>query len=157
MKQKKTGTYKQKVNDLGNSGTHKKHKVVLEQSEDSKFVRGRVSDQLYIDRLLLADQIDLVEHKAAEYVLKVFVSAGVYVRTPDMSALSVSGGRKDKYTHGLLKMKDLCEYLAAEVGEDEALMICQSIVKDTPLNPEELLIFRHGMQHIDKRYISKQF
>jgi hypothetical protein len=36
-------------------------------------------------------------------------------------------------------------------------MICQSIVKDTPLDPEELLIFRHGMQHIDKRYISKQF
>jgi hypothetical protein len=81
-----TGTLKNKqVNDIGTAALHRRHVISLEQA-DSGVGRARVSDQMFIDKLLLKKSITIRHHQAAERILSQAVQAGVYLKSPDMTA-----------------------------------------------------------------------
>ena len=153
MKQKTSGISDTKVNDVGNPKIHEKHKVVLEKDEGDAISKARVVDQLEIDRMLLADKITSLEHKAAEYMLQVFVDAGVFVKTVDMHATSSGRFQKSNYNYGLLRLRDTGRVIEDAVGEDETVMVMSVIAKDLPLVEEEIPVFRLAMQALDKNYI----
>ena len=76
-----TGTSEIQVNDLGTTELHKQHRVQLEPS-DGAFLRGSVVDQIYIDKLLLSNELSMQQHATAEWFLNQAVKANVYVTTP---------------------------------------------------------------------------
>ena len=155
MKRKATGTGNKPINDVGNKALHDQHDVQLEESEDGSF-RARITDQLQIDKVLLKSQITVAQHKAAEYLLQIFVDAGVFVKTVDhTSALSgMTGGTPPSmFTSGLMKLRDISLCVEEAVGEDEAVKVCVTVAKDYPILEEDLDVFRKAFDAIDKAYL----
>lgn len=156
MKRKATGTGNKPINDVGNKGLHDKYDVQLEESEDGSF-RARVTDQLHIDKVLLKSQITVAQHKAAEYLLQIFVDAGVFVKTVDhTSALSgMTGGKPPSmFTSGLMKLRDVSLCVEEAVGEDDAFKVCVTVAKDYPIHDEDLEVFRKAFNAIDQAYLT---
>ena len=155
MKRKATGTGKP-INDVGNKALHDQHEVQLEESEDGSF-RARVTDQLHIDKVLLKSQITVAQHKAAEYLLQIFVDAGVFIKTVDhTSALSgMTGGKPPSmFTSGLMKLRDVSLCVEEAVGEDDAFKVCVTVAKDYPIHDEDLDVFRKAFNAIDQAYLT---
>ena len=155
MKRKATGTGNKPINDVGNKALHDQHDVQLEESEDGSF-RARITDQLQIDKVLLKSQITVAQHKAAEYLLQTFVNAGVFVKTVDhTSALAgmTGGNPPSMFTSGLMKLRDISLCVEEAVGEDEAVKVCVTVVKDYPILEEDLDVFRKAFDAIDKAYL----
>ena len=157
MRQKTSGTSDEITMDVGNPKLHERHQVTLEKEDGEGVSRARVTDQLEIDRLLLADKITSLEHKAAEYLLQVFVDAGVFVKTVHMNAISSGRFAKSNYNYGLLWFKDTAGVIEEAVGEDAAVMVFNAIAKDLPVLDNELPFFRLAMQALDKNYIKVSF
>jgi|TARA_R100001082_G_scaffold55592_1_gene30630 hypothetical protein len=156
MKRKATGTGNKPINDVGNKGLHDQYDVQLEESEDGSF-RARVTDQLHIDKVLLKSQITVAQHKAAEYLLQIFVDAGVFVKTVDhTSALSgMTGGKPPSmFTSGLMKLRDVSLCVEEAVGEDDAFKVCVTVAKDYPIHDEDLDVFRKAFNAIDQAYLT---
>ena len=97
MKQKTSGTSDEITMDVGNPKLHERHKVVLEKEEGEVVSRARVTDQLAIDRLLLKDKITSIEHKAAEFMLQVFVDAGAFVKSVNFNSTPSTRFQKSNY------------------------------------------------------------
>ena len=155
MKRKVTGTGDKPINDVGNKSLHDQYDVQLEESEDGSF-RARITDQLQIDKVLLKSQITVAQHKAAEYLLQIFVNAGVFVKTVDhTSALSgmTGGNPPSMFTSGLMKLRDISLCVEEAVGEDEAVKVCVTVAKDYPILEEDLDVFRKAFDAIDKAYL----
>ena len=155
MKRKTTGTGEKPINDVGNKSLHDQYNVQLEESEDGSF-RARVTDQLHIDKVLLKSQITVAQHKAAEYLLQIFVNAGVFVKTVDhTSALSgmTGGPPPSMFTSGLMKLRDVSLCVEKAVGEDDAVKVCVTVAKDYPIHDEDLELFRKAFDAIDKAYL----
>ena len=156
MKRKATGTGNKPINDVGNKALHDQHEVQLEESEDGSF-RARVTDQLHIDKVLLKSQITVAQHKAAEYLLQIFVDAGVFIKTVDhTSALSgMTGGKPPSmFTSGLMKLRDVSLCVEEAVGEDDAFKVCVTVAKDYPIHDEDLDVFRKAFNAIDQAYLT---
>jgi|TARA_A100001515_G_scaffold27064_2_gene20689 hypothetical protein len=156
MKRKATGTGDKPINDVGNKALHDQHEVQLEESEDGSF-RARVTDQLHIDKVLLKSQITVAQHKAAEYLLQIFVDAGVFIKTVDhTSALSgMTGGKPPSmFTSGLMKLRDVSLCVEEAVGEDDAFKVCVTVAKDYPIHDEDLDVFRKAFDAIDQAYLT---
>ena len=156
MKRKATGTGNKPINDVGNKALHDQHEVQLEESEDGSF-RARVTDQLHIDKVLLKSQITVAQHKAAEYLLQIFVDAGVFIKTVDhTSALSgMTGGKPPSmFTSGLMKLRDVSLCVEEAVGEDDAFKVCVTVAKDYPIHDEDLDVFRKAFDAIDQAYLT---
>jgi len=143
--------------DVGNPKLHERHDVVLEKTDGEVVSKARVTDQLEIDRLLLTDKITSLEHKAAEYMLQVFVDAGVFVKTVNMNVISSGRFAKSNYDYGLLRFRDTAGVIEDAVGEDAAVMVFNAIAKDLPVLANELPFFRLAMQALDKNYIRGSF
>ena len=84
-KQAMTGNSDIKINETGTRELHQRHRTTLEQGEGA-FLRVKVTDQLYIDKLLLSKNLDLQQHSTAEWVLKQAMQANVFV----VEALAIS-------------------------------------------------------------------
>jgi 4-hydroxy-L-threonine phosphate dehydrogenase PdxA len=157
MRQKTSGTSDEITMDVGNPKLHERHEVALEKEDGEVVSRARVTDQLEIDRLLLANKITSLEHKASEYLLQVFVDAGVFVKTVNMNAISSGRFAKSNYNYGLLRFRDTAGVIEEAVGEDAAVMVFNAIAKDLPVLDNELPFFRLAMQALDKNYIKVSF
>ena len=155
MKQKTSGTSDEITMDVGNPKLHERHKVVLEKEDGEVVSRARVTDQLAIDRLLLKDKITSIEHKAAEYMLQVFVDAGAFVKSVNFNSTPSTRFQKSNYNYGLLRLRDTANCIEGAVGEDYAYMVINGIAQDKEFADEEIPIFRMAMQQLDRDYISK--
>ncbi len=156
MKQKKTGTSASDVNinDVGNPGTHLKHRVVLELDDGEKISRARVADQLAIDRMLLADQINASQHRAAEYLLGVLLNAGVFVRTVNFTAIRSTSKSKDQYTHGLMRLRDITKVLSEEFSDRDVSLVYDVLIRDIDLIGADLAIFGACLDTVDAAMFS---
>ena len=155
MKQKTSGTSDEITMDVGNPKLHERHDVVLEKEDGEVVSRARVTDQLAIDRLLLKDKITSIEHKAAEYMLQVFVDAGAFVKSVNFNSTPSTRFQKSNYNYGLLRLRDTANCIEGAVGEDYAYMVINGIAQDKEFADEEVPIFRMAMQQLDRDYISK--
>ena len=155
MKQKTSGTSDEITMDVGNPKLHERHEVVLEKEDGEVVSRARVTDQLAIDRLLLKDKITSIEHKAAEYMLQVFVDAGAFVKSVNFNSTPSTRFQKSNYNYGLLRLRDTANCIEGAVGEDYAYMVINGIAQDKEFADEEIPIFRMAMQQLDRDYISK--
>jgi hypothetical protein len=155
MKQKTSGTSDEITMDVGNPKLHEKHDVVLEKEDGEVVSRARVTDQLAIDRLLLKDKITSIEHKAAEFMLQVFVDAGAFVKSVNFNSTPSTRFQKSNYNYGLLRLRDTANCIEGAVGEDYAYMVINGIAQDKEFADEEIPIFRMAMQQLDRDYISK--
>ena len=156
MKQKKTGTSASDVNinDVGNPGTHLKHRVVLELDDGEKISRARVADQLASDRMLLADQINQSQHRAAEYLLGVLLNAGVFVRTVNFTAIRSTSKSKDQYTHGLMRLRDITKVLSEEFSDRDVSLVYDVLIRDIDLIGADLAIFGACLDTVDAAMFS---
>ena len=155
MKQKTSGTSDEITMDVGNPKLHERHQVALEREDGEVVSRARVTDQLAIDRLLLKDKITLIEHKAAEYMLQVFVDAGAFVKSVNLNSTPSTRFQKSNYNYGLLRLRDTAKCIEEAVGDDHAYMVINGIAQDKEFVDEEIPIFRLAMQQLDRDYISK--
>ena len=155
MKQKTSGTSDEITMDVGNPKLHERHDVVLEKADGEVVSRARVTDQLAIDRLLLKDKITSIEHKAAEFMLQVFVDAGAFVKSVNFNSTPSTRFQKSNYNYGLLRLRDTANCIEGAVGEDYAYMVINGIAQDKEFTDEEIPIFRMAMQQLDRDYISK--
>ena len=155
MKQKTSGTSDEITMDVGNPKLHEKYDVVLEKADGEVVSRARVTDQLAIDRLLLKDKITSIEHKAAEFMLQVFVDAGAFVKSVNFNSTPSTRFQKSNYNYGLLRLRDTANCIEGAVGEDYAYMVINGIAQDKEFADEEIPIFRMAMQQLDRDYISK--
>jgi len=155
MKQTPTGISDKPINDVGNEATHQHHNVTLEQGEDGS-IRARITDQLNIDRMLKAGRITTTEHRAAEFLLEVFVDAGAFVKS--LNPAGTTGSSKYKkppsmMTSGLMRLRDVAHCLEEGVGEDDAVSICMIIAKDLDVHENFIDNFRKGLQHLDEAHL----
>ena len=152
MKQTPNGISDKPINDVGNEATHQHHNVTLEQGEDGS-IRARITDQLNIDRMLKAGRITTTEHRAAEFLLEVFVNAGAFVKS--LNPADTTGSSKYKkppsmMTSGLMRLRDVAQSLEQGVDEDDAVTICMIIAKDLDVHDGFIDTFKKGLHHIDE-------
>jgi len=125
-----SGTLKSKVNDIGTAALHRRHVIALEES-DSGIGRARVADQMFIDHLLLKRYITTKHHQAAERILSQAVQAGVYLKSPDMTATH-TGGHRGNRNEQILMLSRTFKRIAEEFGEHAASLTYLMIVEDKP-------------------------
>ena len=154
MKRKTSGTSDEVTMDLGNPKLHERHEVVLQKEDGEVVPKARVTDQLEIDRLLLGNKITSLEHKAGEFMLQVFVDAGVFVKTVNLNAISSGRFPKSNYHYGLLRFRDTARVVQEVVDDDQALKIFDCLAKDYPIEEDDLIFFRLAMQAIDQKFLS---
>lgn len=123
------------VNEVGSKGIHDRHTVALEAG-DSRFARARVKDQLFIDHLLMDDTLTVDEHREAERILDLVVSASVYLRSPSMEGFSGAvqggsgGGKNNIYSSALMKWHRQEKYIRRKWGDEGVGVVHDHIVLD---------------------------
>ena len=119
------------VNEVGNKGTHDHHVVALEPS-DSAFLRGRVKDQLFIDHLLMKDQISMDQHRRGEHLLQLAVSASVYLTSPKFTEMVGAGGGSNTniYSSGLMRWHRAEKRIRKKWGDAGVVVIHDHVVLD---------------------------
>ena len=96
-----------------------------------------------------------MEHKAGEYILQTLADAGAFVRGVNMESTgSSSRFKKTNYTHGLIRLRDVINCIEQAVGEDTTAIIVMCMAKDVSPPAEDLVMFRMGLQALDRDYIS---
>jgi hypothetical protein len=147
MKQAMTGISDIQVNETGTRELHQRHRTALEQG-DGAFLRVKVTDQLYIDRLLLSKKIDLQQHSTAEWILKQATQANIFVKTPSMMG-SFGGGSGDKYTNGLLIFSRTMRKIKNKFGIEAEKIVFDIIVDDLNItDKEKLKTFRRALDFL---------
>tara|TARA_R110002153_G_scaffold81343_2_gene206219 strand:+ start:3738 stop:4184 length:447 start_codon:yes stop_codon:yes gene_type:complete len=124
------------VNDMGTSSLHQRHKTVLEPSEGS-FLRVRVTDQLFIDKLLLKKTITMDQHYTAEWILRQAVRANVYLKSPSMDSGFSGGKAKDKYSNNLLIFSRTLKRITTKFGYGGEKLAFDLIVNNLETNDEK--------------------
>ena len=145
------GTSEIKVNDLGTTELHKKHRVTLEQS-DGAFLRAKVSDQIYIDKLLIDKVISLSQHATAEWFLNQAVKANIYVRTPFMGARSSGAKASDKYTNNLLVFSRTMRKVTRKFGAKGSQILFQAVVDNLKIqSAKKMETFKNILDYLGKK------
>tara|TARA_R110000744_G_scaffold4372_2_gene15900 strand:+ start:609 stop:1046 length:438 start_codon:yes stop_codon:yes gene_type:complete len=132
-----TGNSDIKINETGTRELHQRHKTTLEQGEGA-FLRVKVTDQLYIDKLLLSKNLDLQQHSTAEWVLKQAMQANVFVKSPSMMG-TFGGGSGDKYTNGLLIFSRTMRKIKNKFGVEAEKIVFDIVVDDLNIKDKEKL------------------
>jgi hypothetical protein len=136
-----------KVNETGTVELHQRHRTALEQS-DNAFLRVRVTDQLYIDQLLLTKKIDIQHHMTAEWILDQATRANIFVKTPSMDG-TFGGGKGDKYTNGLLVFSQTMRRIKKKFGNTGEKLAFDIIVDDVNIKDEKALrVFRKILDYL---------
>ena len=136
-KQAMTGNSDIKINETGTRELHQRHRTALEQGEGA-FLRVKVTDQLYIDKLLLSKNLDLQQHSTAEWVLKQAMQANVFVKSPSMMG-TFGGGSGDKYTNGLLIFSRTMRKIKNKFGVEAEKTVFDIVVDDLNIKDKEKL------------------
>jgi hypothetical protein len=136
-KQAMTGNSDIKINETGTRELHQRHRTTLEQGEGA-FLRVKVTDQLYIDKLLLSKNLDLQQHSTAEWVLKQAMQANVFVKSPSMMG-TFGGGSGDKYTNGLLIFSRTMRKIKNKFGVEAEKIVFDIVVDDLNIKDKEKL------------------
>jgi hypothetical protein len=136
-KQAMTGNSDIKINETGTRELHQRHRTALEQGEGA-FLRVKVTDQLYIDKLLLSKNLDLQQHSTAEWVLKQAMQANVFVKSPSMMG-TFGGGSGDKYTNGLLIFSRTMRKIKNKFGVEAEKIVFDIVVDDLNIKDKEKL------------------
>tara|TARA_R110002051_G_scaffold261199_1_gene321108 strand:- start:1168 stop:1605 length:438 start_codon:yes stop_codon:yes gene_type:complete len=132
-----TGNSDIKINETGTRELHQRHRTALEQGEGA-FLRVKVTDQLYIDKLLLSKNLDLQQHSTAEWVLKQAMQANVFVKSPSMMG-TFGGGSGDKYTNGLLIFSRTMRKIKNKFGVEAEKIVFDIVVDDLNIKDKEKL------------------
>tara|TARA_R110002153_G_scaffold15947_3_gene56656 strand:- start:40 stop:477 length:438 start_codon:yes stop_codon:yes gene_type:complete len=132
-----TGNSDIKINETGTRELHQRHRTTLEQGEGA-FLRVKVTDQLYIDKLLLSKNLDLQQHSTAEWVLKQAMQANVFVKSPSMMG-TFGGGSGDKYTNGLLIFSRTMRKIKNKFGVEAEKIVFDIVVDDLNIKDKEKL------------------
>ena len=127
-KQKMTGS-EPLVNEIGSRELHKKHSVGFEDA-DNGFLRLRIKDQLFVDKLLLDDHIDTDQHKEAERILGIAQSANVYIKSPNMEAVASEGGKPEMMTSGLMRLRGILKAIQKKHGDIGVEVLYRHVIED---------------------------
>tara|TARA_A100000164_G_scaffold47699_1_gene36285 strand:- start:1110 stop:1541 length:432 start_codon:yes stop_codon:yes gene_type:complete len=125
------------VNEIGNKHLHFKHDINLEQS-DSGFARAKIKDQLFVDHLLMQDFIDVYQHQNAEKLVAIAVSAGVFLRSPNLSGTNFpSSGKSNIYSSGLMRWNGVEKSIRKKWGDDGMKIIYDHVILDVWTDDQE--------------------
>ncbi|MAR84467.1 MAG: hypothetical protein CMF55_06730 [Legionellales bacterium] len=127
------------VNEIGNKHLHFKHDINLEQS-DSGFARAKIKDQLFVDHLLMQDFIDVYQHQNAEKLVTIAVSAGVFLRSPNLSGVTGADGNKQNssiYSSGLMRWNGVEKSIRKKWGDDGMKIIYDHVILDVWTDDQE--------------------
>ena len=124
------------VNEVGTKELHARHRLKIEDGEI--FARARVTDQTFVDKLLLKKVIEIHHHSAAERLVEQAVTAGMFVRTPNWSSIP-GNSRKDAYTNGLLRYSRTLKYVEKTLGRDAVEILERVVVMDSGTQDQEEL------------------
>jgi hypothetical protein len=145
-----TGTSEIQVNDLGTTELHKQHRVQLEPS-DSTFLRGRVVDQIYIDKLLLSKKLSMQQHATAEWFLNQAVKANCYVTTPNFS-LGFGGKQNSNYTNHLLAFSRTMRKVSKKFGEKGSRVLFQTVVDNLKIKTtQQMKLFTDILDYLGRQ------
>lgn len=131
-----TGSSDAQINDMGTPSLHQRHRTALEPSEGS-FLRVRVTDQLFIDKLLLNKTITMDQHYTAEWILSQAVRANVYLKTPSMDSGFSGGKAKDKYSNNLLIFSRTLKRIITKFGYSGENLVFDLIVNNLEVKDEQ--------------------
>ena len=125
------------VNEIGNKHLHLKHDIDLEQS-DSGFARAKIKDQLFVDHLLMQDIIDVYQHQNAEKLVAIAVSAGVFLRSPNLSGTNFpSSGKSNIYSSGLMRWNGVEKSIRKKWGDEGMKIIYDHVILDVWTDDQE--------------------
>lgn len=126
------------INEIGNRGTHDHHVVTLEPSE-AAFLRSRVRDQRFIDHLLMKDLITMGQHRRGEHLLKLAVSASVFLTSPKFTGMvGVGGGSNTNiYSSGLMRWHRAEKKIRKKWGDGGVVIIHDHVVLDIWTDDED--------------------
>ena len=125
------------VNEIGNKHLHLKHDINLERS-DSGFARAKIKDQLFVDHLLMQDLIDVYQHQNAEKLVAIAVSAGVFLRSPNLSGTNFpSSGKSNIYSSGLMRWNGVEKSIRKKWGDEGMKIIYDHVILDVWTDDQE--------------------
>ena len=124
------------INEVGTKELHARHRLKIEDGEI--FARALVTDQTFVDKLLLKKVIEIHHHSAAERLVEQAVTAGMFVRTPNWSSIP-GNSRKDAYTNGLLRYSRTLKYVEKTLGRDAVEILERVVVMDSGTKDQEEL------------------
>ena len=135
-KKKETGTSELPLNEIGTRELHERHRIKVEDGD--AFARARVTDQTFVDKLLLRKIIEIYHHQAAERLTQQAVTAGMFVRTPNWAAIP-GNHRTDAYTNGLLRYARTLRHIQRNLGHEAASLLVRVVVEDHGTSDEKEL------------------
>ena len=109
---------------------------MLEQSEGA-FLRVRVTDQLFVDKLLLSKKIEIKQHATAEWILNQAVRANVYLKSPSMDSGFSGGKAKDKYTNSLLILSRTLKKVSVKFGHGGERLVFDLVIDNLETRDED--------------------
>ena len=124
------------LNEIGTRELHRRHRIKFEDGDT--FARARVIDQTFVDRLLLKKIIEIRHHAAAEQLVQQSVMAGMFVRSPNWTAIP-GNNRKDAYTNGLLRYSRTLRFVERSLDYKAVLVLVRVVVEDYGTDDEKEL------------------
>ena len=128
MRRKTTG-FSLKVNDVGSPNLHRHHEVGVEDAGNG-WARSRVKDQLFVDRLLMNDDLTVAQHLEAERLIGLAQKAKVYLKSPRMGASSFGGNRPDMMSSGLMRYARYFKRVIRKWGTEGAGILHDHVIED---------------------------
>lgn len=120
--------------DLGSRQVHRQHVVSVETLE-SGLPRATVKDQLFIDKLLMADLITVSQHARAEHFVELAQRARFYLSPPNMAGVrSASVKPVDIYSSGLMRFHRAMKHVLRLHGQEGVDAVYEHIIENRPTN-----------------------
>ena len=148
--------------DIGTRHLQGHHEMALEQVDGTKNIfRARVIDQLEIDRLFHAGEINKHQYAMGERLFDLAVKAGCYVRGINISELIMSGGPPTGVDIGsvvglrALAFTRAVRAMRMKVG-GVAQWVCSVVIDNRKAEqPEELAALRMGLNALREHWEPK--
>ena len=124
-------TLNSNINEIGNKSLHSRHDIKLQQSEESNFLQAKVTDQLFIDHLLLNDKIDLDQHSKGEYLVFLASTSGSFAKTPSFDGVfGNKATRKDMLSTSMIKLGNQFRYIKKKFGDEGIKIVTNHVIFD---------------------------
>ena len=118
-----------KTNEVGNRHLHDRHNITLE-STDHGFAHAKIRDQLFIDSLLLKDQLTMKQHAEAERILLLCQFAGVFLGSPSLTSVRIPGNKPDPYSSALMALSRIMKKIQTKHGLAGVKAIEDHVIED---------------------------
>ncbi|HBW00515.1 MAG TPA: hypothetical protein DEF03_04910 [Bacteroidetes bacterium] len=120
-----------KINEVGSSTLHERHKIDLRQVPETQFLQAKVKDQLFIDHLLLEDLIDVKQHQNGEYIQSLASGAGCFATAPSFGgAYSPTTQPKNPLTQPLVRLSSKIRHIRRKYGDIGVNVVTAHVVLD---------------------------